>query len=122
MSLTDPWSVNIGAGAVSLPRTSSAGKTSEYTSADGLLQVVASHQDVKSGRKRRNLRINASKMTADPFIPSQNTLASMSFYMVWDIPPAGYSNAEVKAVFDGFRTAWAASSDAAITKVIGGEH
>jgi len=45
----------------------------------------------------------------------------MATYLVFDIPPAGYSNAEALAVYTGFKTLFTASSDALIVKVLGGE-
>jgi hypothetical protein len=45
----------------------------------------------------------------------------MSNYIVFDVPVAGYSNTEALAVYAGFKTAFTASSDALITKLLGGE-
>jgi hypothetical protein len=45
----------------------------------------------------------------------------MSNYMVFDVPPAGYSNADVLAVYAGFKTLFSGSSDALIVKLLGGE-
>jgi hypothetical protein len=41
--------------------------------------------------------------------------------MVFDLPPAGYSNAEALAVYNGFKTMFTASTDALISKLLGGE-
>jgi hypothetical protein len=67
------------------------------------------------------LRLDHSKITADPFIPANNTKVSMSNYIVFDVPPVGYSNAEALAVYAGFKTAFTATSDLLITKLLGGE-
>jgi hypothetical protein len=45
----------------------------------------------------------------------------MSNYIVFDLPVAGYTNAEALAVYTGFKTAFTASSDLLITKLLGGE-
>lgn len=119
MSFTDPVSVTISGTPISLPRTSVGDDESEYTSSDGLYQVKVSHNYGK--RTRRMIRIDASKMTADPFKPSENVKVSMSCYMVVDTPPAGYTATEAKAVIDGFRAMIAASSDQQLTKLLGGE-
>lgn len=120
MSFTDPLSVTIApASAVSLPRTSVDEDESVYTSADGLIVVTASHNLGK--RTRRLLRIDTSKITSDPFRPAENVKVSMSNYMVFDLPPAGYTNAEALAVYTGFKSMFTASSDALITKLLGGE-
>jgi hypothetical protein len=119
MAFTDPQSITISGTPISLPRTESGKNESVYTSADGLVDLSASH--AYGRRTRRVLRVDHSKITADPFIPAQNTKVSMSHYMVFDIPVAGYSNADVKAVYAGFKALYTASSDALIDKVLGGE-
>lgn len=119
MAFSDPQSVTISGNAISLPRTSSGRNESEYTSADGLVILKASSTYGK--RNRQVIRIDHSKLTADPFIPTQNVKVSMSAYLVADKPPAGYTNVEVKAVIDGFIAALNASSGALITKLLGGE-
>jgi len=70
---------------------------------------------------RHLLRFDHSKVTSDPFIPSQNVKVNAAIYMVVDVPPAGYSNTEVMQVYNGFKTLYTATSDAVITKLIGGE-
>lgn len=119
MSLTDPKSITISGTTLSLPRTSTGANASTYSSADGTVQVLASHTLGK--RNRRVLRIDHSKISSDVFVPAQNVKLSMSNYIVFDVPPVGYTIAEQKAVFDGFRTMFSASSDADITKLLGGE-
>jgi len=119
MAFTDPQSITISGTTYSLPRVSSGNGNGTYSSADGLVVVTASN--AYSRRTRRVLRVDHSKITADPFVPAQNSKVSMSNYMVFDIPPAGYSNAEAKAVYDGFKAMFAASSDSLITKLLGGE-
>lgn len=120
MSFTDPQSITIApASALSLPRTSVGDDESEYTSADGLVQLKASHNVGK--RIRRMLRVDVSKLTADPFKPAENVRVSMSLYMVFDLPPAGFTATEQLAVYTGFKTQYTASSDALITKLLGGE-
>jgi hypothetical protein len=119
MAFTDPQSITISGTPISLPRTSTGKDGSQYTSADGLVDLSASH--AYGRRTRRVLRVDHSKITSDPFIPAQNTKVSMSNYMVFDIPVVGYSNADVTAVYAGFKALFTASSDALITKLLGGE-
>jgi hypothetical protein len=119
MSFADPQSVTISAVPISLPRTSVGEDVSEYVSADGLYQLTASHKYAK--RTRRMLRFDASKITTDPFHTSENVKVSMSVYMVFDLPPAGYTGVEALAVYAGYKTAISASSDLLITKLLGGE-
>jgi hypothetical protein len=119
MSFTDPLSITISGSTIPLPRTSVGDDESEYTSSDGLVQVKSSHTYGK--RTRRMLRVDTSKVAPDPFRPSENVKVSMSTYIVFDLPPAGYTATEAKAVFDGFRAMFAATSDQQITKLLGGE-
>jgi hypothetical protein len=92
-----------------------------YTSADGLIKLRLSTVASNKGRKRQTVRIDVSKVTTDPFIPTQNVEVSMSTYVVFDRPPAGYSNADAKAVYDGFIEALQASSSKIVTQLLGGE-
>jgi hypothetical protein len=121
MSFADPLSITIAGATVALPRVGDveSGDGSVYRSGDGLLQLTASHDYKK--RTRRSLRVDMSKLTADPFKPAENVKVSMSNYMVFDIPPAGYSAAEALAVYKGLVALMTASSDAVIVKLLGGE-
>lgn len=119
MSFTDPQSITIAAVTTPLPRVSLGKNTSEYLSADGLIKLSASH--AYGRRTRRVLRVDHSKLTADPFIPAQNTKVGMSTYIVFDVPPAGYTNQQQLDVYSGFKALFTATSDAAITKLLGGE-
>jgi hypothetical protein len=92
---------------------------SEYTSGDGLIKLTASHSYGK--RTRRLLRIDHSKLAPDPFRPTENVKVGMANYVVFDLPPAGYTSAEALAVYTGFKALYTASTDALITKLLGGE-
>jgi hypothetical protein len=119
MAFSDPQSITISGTAISLPRVSTGVGNSSYVSADGLVTVSASH--AYGRRTRRVLRVDHAKLTSDPFIPAQNTKVSMSNYLVFDLPPAGYSNADAQAVYAGFKGLFTASTDALIVKLLGGE-
>jgi hypothetical protein len=119
MSFSDPLSVTIAAVTTPLPRTNVDESSSQYTSSDGLIVVSAAHQVAK--RTRRQLRIDTAKITADPFRPAENVKVSMSFYLVFDLPPAGFTNTEQLAVYTGFKTLFSATSDSLVTKLLGGE-
>jgi len=122
MSFADPQSVTFPAplaGTISLPRVNVGKYESSYTSSDGLVTMSASSQIGK--RIRRTLRLDHNKISADVFLPSTNVKTGMSFYLVFDVPVVGYSNAEELAVYTGLKTAFTASSDLLITKLLGGE-
>jgi len=119
MAFTDPQSITIGGVTTSLPRVSNLGDGAKYSSSDGLIDLSASH--AYGRRTRRVLRVDHQKITSDPFIPAQNAEVSMSNYIVFDLPKVGYTNAEALAVYNGFKTMFTASTDALITKLLGGE-
>ena len=119
MAFTDPQSVTISGVTTSLPRTSTGQNGSEYKSSDGLITLSASSQYGR--RTRRVLRLDHSKISADPFIPAQNVRQSMSNFIVFDMPVAGYTNAEALAIYAALKATMTASSDALITKLLGGE-
>lgn len=120
MSFADPQTLTIlPASAVSLPRTSVGDDESEYTSGDGLLALIASHNYGR--RTRRMLRVNTSKISADPFKPTENRRTSMSYYIVFDLDPSAWTATEALEVFKGFNTQVTASSNLLITKLLGGE-
>lgn len=119
MSFTDPLSVTISGATIALPRVSVGEDRSEYQSGDGLTQLTASHDYGK--RTRRMLRLDTAKLTSDPFRPAENVKVSMSNYIVFDVPQAGYTATEALAVYTGFKTLFSATSDAMIVKLLGGE-
>lgn len=120
MALSDPQSITINAVAVSLPRTSSGVNTGSFSSNDGLVRETVSHQYGK--RNRHLFRIDHNKVAADPFLSDVNAKYSMSAYVVFDVPPVGYTVVEAKQVVDGFIAQLNASSGALITKILGGEN
>lgn len=116
MAFTDPQSVKIGASTISLPRVSTGQGTSTYMSEDGLTKYVIS--SVEKTRKRHTFRLDISKITPDPYIPTQNAEVSMSTYLVVDRPKAGYTNEQAKEAVVGLLEALSASSYAAVKKLI----
>jgi hypothetical protein len=119
LSFSDPQSVTIGASTISLPRTGVGQDTAAYTSADGLTKLSASHAYGK--RTRRTIRLDSSKLTADPFIPATNTQVGMSAYLVVDLPKAGFSVSDQTDVVKALMNALSASTYAELTKLLGGE-
>lgn len=119
MALSDPQSIKIGGTTISLPRTSTKASESTYTASDGLTRLTLS--TTRGKRNRQVVRVDVTKITADPFIPAQNTEVSMSFYMVFDRPLVGYTNAEALAVAVGLIEAATASEDSVLTKLLGSE-
>lgn len=119
MAFADPQTITISAVTTPLPRVETLGQKATYSSADGLINLSASH--AKGRRIRRVLRVDHSKIAADLFIPTQNAKLGMSCYLVFDVPTLGYTPAEALAVYTGFKTQFSASSDLLITKLLAGE-
>ena len=119
MAFTDPQSIKISGVTTSLPRVSTGKNESTYQSSDGLIDLSAANQ--YGSRTRRVIRVDHSKITTDPFIPTQNVKVSMSNYLVFDLPPAGYTNAEAEAIWKGFIEALQASENKLIKALLGGE-
>lgn len=119
MSIADPQSITISGSTISLPRIAVGENQSVYQSADGLQKLTLSSQYGK--RIRRVHRFDHSKITPDPFVPASNTKVGTSMYLVFDTPPAGYTLADIKAIYDGWMAIFTLTSSAQITKLLGGE-
>lgn len=119
MSFTDPIALTINAVPYTLPRVSTEADETRYQTSDGLIVVSAGHNYGK--RNRHTLRIDHSKITADPFVPADNVKVGMSYYSVFDMPAAGYTATEALQIYQGLKAWYTASSDAVITKLLGGE-
>lgn len=119
MAFADPQKVKIEAVETTLPRVETGKNESSYSSSDSLIKLSASSQ--YGARTRRVIRLDTSKVTADPFIPANNVKVGMSSYLVFDIPNVGYTNAQAKAVYDGFIEALQTGSSKLITQLLGGE-
>lgn len=120
MAFADPQSVTINAVANTLPRTSSGVNSGIFTKDDGNVKLSVQHQYGK--RTRRTIRLDHSKIAADPLISAQNIKHSMSVYMVCDVPITGYTVAEAKQIVDGLTAYLTASSGSKVTQLLGGEN
>lgn len=115
----DPQSVTINAVANSLPRTTAGVNLGEFKKDDGNVALRVSHQYGK--RTRRQVRLDFSKIAADPLISSTNIKYSMSAYLVVDVPVTGFTVAEAKQIVDGLTAYLTASSGSKVTQLLGGE-
>jgi hypothetical protein len=119
MSLADPLSVTVNGTAYSLPKVDFGSRKGTYQDPTGVSTVNVSHTIGK--RTRRLIRFDFTKVSADPFLPDTNAERGMSVYTVIDVPKYGFSIAEQKFVYDGFKTLLGASSDAVVVKLLNGE-
>lgn len=120
MAYSDPQSVTINAVANTLPRVSSGVNAGAFSKDDGTVKLSVSHQYAK--RTRRTIRIDFSKIAADPLVSAQNIRYSMSAYLVVDIPVTGFTIAESKYIIDALTLYLTASSGARVTQLLGGEN
>jgi hypothetical protein len=119
MAFSDPQSLTINSVATSLPRTSFGDNSGAFTSADGTVKLAVSH--ILGKRQRRTIRVDHSKIAADPFVPNVNQKVGMSAYLVIDTPVNGYSATEAKQIVDALTAYLTASTGANVTRVLGGE-
>lgn len=112
----DPQSVTINAVPVSLPRVGIGSSEATYRSADESVQLRISHQDTK-GRKRRMVRLDQTKIAADP-LTAENTSCKAGIYIVVDEPSFGFSDQELTYLIDALKTFMGSTSEA---KLLGGE-
>lgn len=119
MAYADPQSVTINAVANSLPRTGSGVNEGSFTKDDGTVKLRVSHTYGK--RTRRMIRLDHTKIAADPLQASINVRLSASVYLVVDVPPVGYNIAEVKQIVDALTGYLTATSGARTTQLLGGE-
>jgi len=115
----DPQTITVSGTANTLPRVGSGDYNGTFSKDDGNLQMKVSHSLGK--RIRRVIRVDHRKVAADPLSADQNLNYNMAMYIVVDVPPVGYTPAEVKAVWDGFLANLSASTAANTTKFLGGE-
>lgn len=118
MAYSDPQTVTVSAVAHALARTAQD-PVGLFQQDDGTYKMSISHTYAK--RTRRLLRLDVSKIAADPLISANSIKYSMGCYIVFDLPPTGFTVAEAKAIWDGFAVWLAASSGAKVTQLLGGE-
>lgn len=120
MAFADPQVVTINAVAQTMARVDQDPQGTFQTS-DGLVGEVIGQANSGKDRFRRLIRLNHSKIAANPFDSSLNAKYNMAVYVVVDVPAVGYSITEQKQVTDGFLTYLTASSGAKMLQLLGGE-
>lgn len=117
--LSDPQTLTINAVANTLARNPAGDNVGKFAKDDQTVKLQISH--AYGTRTRRQIRVDFSKIAADPLISAQNIKYSMSAYLVIDTPVTGFTVAEAKQIVDALSAWLTASSGANITKVLGGE-
>ena len=121
MALSDPQSVTIASTPNSLPRVGTNGDSSTYSKDDGTVTLKVLHNRGKT-RTRRSVRLDFSKIAADPLMAGVNRQVSMSAFVNIDVPNVGLSLTEQKDVTLALTNALTASSGALLVKILGGEN
>lgn len=112
----DPQSVTVNSVAQSMPRITSDGTKSLYQKTDESWKLTISHQRT-SQRIRSMARIDQRAVVADP-LTSVNDYETLSFYVVLDRPPVGFSQTQCEQIIAGLKT-WL--DNTAIGKLYGQE-
>lgn len=119
MSFADPQTITIDASPVTLNRTGSSLDAGTFSKDDGTVKLSVGHTYNK--RNRRTIRVDHSKIAADPYATDRNVPLSMSAYLVVDTPKIGYTIAEAKSIVDALVAYLSASTGAAVSQLLGGE-
>lgn len=114
----DPTVVTIDAAPKSLNKLTTTNSGSRFSTSDGAFRLEINHQNGR--RNRRQMKLTHDSYVANPVITGQNIANSVSCYIVVD-SPVGYDTASLKKDVDGFVAFLAATSGAAVTKLLGGE-
>lgn len=117
--LSDPQTLTVNAIAIPCPRTSFGVNSGTLTSADGLNKLTLSHTYGK--RNRHLIRWDSSQIAADPLTAGINVKASMSTYLVIDMPTTGYTNTQAKYNVDALVAYLQANTGLIVSKLIAGE-
>lgn len=116
MAFSDPQSVTISGAATSLPRTGLSTNSGTFEANDGSTALVVTH--TKGRRNRHIIRLDVSKVVADPLVSGMNTKVSMSAQVHVDVPLTGYTVADQLAVVKALN---AFLTDAKVTQLLGNE-
>lgn len=99
-------------------RTGSSDSGGKFSTADRVYKMIIDHREGR--RAQRRLKLQHDSLVANPLITGQNVNQSVSVSLLVD-HPVGYDTASLKLDIDGFVAYLAASSGAAVTKLLGGE-
>lgn len=115
--LSDPQSITINAVAKSLPLTGTGPTERVYTSSDGAFTLRVK-QNVTRNRFRREVRVEQSKIAADP-LTAVNQQVGASVYIVIDEPRSGFTDAELGYLVTGLHDL--VETSGFVNKILGGE-
>lgn len=114
----DPQSVTYATVAKSLAAISRGDLQSDYKLNDSGVVYTLSLSHQFKARTRVVARLRRDSFSADPLVPTQNILASMTGTLTLDFPQIGLVPADVQSLAKALRD-WA--TDANLLRLIGGE-
>lgn len=118
MALADPQTLTVNTVAKTLNRIKPGTNQSVYQTSDEVYRFTVSHQETKSNRTRRMVRVDHRVVAADP-LTSINEYKEAGIYLVIDEPEYGFSDTEldydIQALCD-----WLSSAN--VTKVLASQH
>lgn len=117
----DPQSLTIGGTAVSFPRTSSSDGKGVYTPST-LDRVLTLQSTQTANRARRISRLQRSKVAPDALFPAQNRPYDLTVSVLVNVPLFGFTTTEVVNEASGLLSWLTATSNANLTKLVGGEN
>jgi len=120
MAFADPQSITISGTANSLPRTGSGIGVGGFATSDGSLVMDVRHAPSRL-RTSRTIGITIKKYVSDPLRPADNVPVSATIRLVVNQPVQGFTPADLLAAIVGFTNNLTASSNANLTKLLGGE-
>lgn len=115
---SEPQSVTLDGAAKSLNRLNFTANGSEFATADTSVRMSIQH--ILGRRHRHTIRLKKDSLVANPLVSGQNINQSISVLLTVDVPP-GYDTAAAKDAVKGLLANLTASTDANITKLVGGE-
>ncbi|DAD51627.1 TPA_asm: coat protein [ssRNA phage Zoerhiza.4_8] len=119
MAFAEPQTVTISGVANTLQRTGQGLGVGTFSTNDGALTLEI--RNTYGKRIRRQLRFVHKKYASDPTKPAENIPVSSTVQIFVDIPVQGYTSADMLAIVVGALNNLTATSNANITKLLGGE-
>ncbi len=116
MALADPQSMTVGT-LQSLPRTTTGSTQAEYSTADGTLKLLVSHQQTK-GRRRSLVKSNRSKVSTNVLTDVKSEI-SAGINISIDRPAVGFTETELIELVTGAFGWLTAGTNANLKKVLG---
>lgn len=117
---TDPQTVTVAGVAKTLPGVFTEGAKKVYSTDDGVFTLTVSH--IKGKKKRSVIRLDHTKVAADPFQTDRNVSAGQSAYLVLEAPTNGlFSVTEQKDLIVALNALLSATSNALTVKFVAGE-